>query len=66
MPWPEVVSSEEMQARLPVPITKAMCMVLLGTPEGGRMYKREGGGWRLCDDRVYAGDNLPPWKVRHD
>jgi hypothetical protein len=66
MSWPETVSTEEMQRRLPMPITKAMMFILLGSATGGRMYKRENGEWRLVDDQVYAGDNLPPWKVRHD
>jgi hypothetical protein len=63
MPWPEFVDNDDMQRALKVPITKAMCLVLLGTVEGGAMYKRDADGrWRKLDDHVYADDNPPPWK----
>lgn len=60
MTWPEQVTNDDMQRALKLPITKAMVLVVLGSPEGGAMYKRdENGAWRKLDDKAYS----TPWEV---
>jgi hypothetical protein len=53
--WPEVVSHEEMQRKFTpgAVLTKSAVLVLLGSPEGGRMYRREEEGWVLSDDKPW-------------
>jgi hypothetical protein len=47
MPWPERVSNDDMQARFKdgPQISKACVLILLGSPKGGAIYKRESDGW---------------------
>lgn len=48
-PWPERVS--ELHIGRKVKLGKGTMLVLIGTADRGRMYKREGDGyWYLLDD----------------
>jgi hypothetical protein len=52
--WPECVDNETMQRKFvggPVVKSAVLVLVSVGSPDGGRLYKREGNTWWLLDDK---------------